>query len=457
MSMSPCPRRQVLGIAAGAAAAAALPFAVPTEAHAAGTADEQAEAGASSPWVPVPDPIPVPLDSLYDNDGIDTAAARGGDFDGSGYTFPGEELPAGRVEVDGIPFDFPAATAGAKNNVVALGQRLDLPKGRYLSALFLTAGSYGNASGTATVHYADGTTSTGGLSGGDWYSVGGSLSAPYRYQPDGGKDGHRVGIGTSEVWIDPQREAVALTLPVTGPAEAGKTALHVFALSLQPVAQGRALGLRDTRSTSSLLDATGAQSVEATVVNAGTVAILAADTVSVRVDVPGARTVEPARIRRLDPGEQARVRVVIHNRTGTAQDGEAVNCGWNTPVVVTGRKLVHRVSRSRPPTTHSGATRPRTALVQRNAAPLTTAHQLDARVVQPFLGGDQDWDLVHRRTPNGPGCTGRPLSRPGRRRTSRVRSVPSGADSLATWPCGRGQRRRGGPEPSRWWNGGPDC
>lgn len=330
MSMSPCPRRQVLGIAAGAAAAAALPLAAPTEAYAAapdaaGAAGTQVQAGEASSWVPVPDPIPVPLDSLYDNDGIDTAAARGGDFDGSGYTFPGEELPAGRIEVDGIPFDFPAATAGTKNNVVALGQRLDLPRGRYLAAVFLTAGSYGNASGTATVHYADGTTSTASLSGGDWYAVGGTLSAPYRYQPDGGKDEHGVGIGTSEVWLDPGREAVALTLPVTGPAEAGRTALHVFALSLQPAAQGRALVLRDARSTSSLLAATGAQSVEATVVNAGTVAILAGDAVSVRVDVPGARTVEPARIRRLDPGEQARVHVGIRNRRGTApgtaQDG----------------------------------------------------------------------------------------------------------------------------------------
>ncbi|SEF15632.1 alpha-L-fucosidase [Streptomyces sp. Ag109_O5-10] len=343
MSMSPCPRRQVLGVAAGAAAAVALPLAVPAEAHAAGAADDPAEAEAGSSWVPVPEPVPVPLDSLYDNDGIDTAAARGGDFDGSGYTFPGEELPAGRVEVDGIPFEFPAATAGARNNVVALGQRLDLPKGRYLSALFLTAGSYGNASGTATVHYADGTTSTAGLSGGDWYSAGGPLSAPYRYQPDGGKDAHSVGIGTSEVWIDPQREAVALTLPVTNPAEAGKTALHVFALSLQPVAQGRALALRDTRSTSSLLDTSGAQSVEATVVNAGTVAILAGDAVSVRVDVPGARTVEPARIRRLDPGEQARVRVGIRNRAGTApgteQDGTVTVHGRGTQVAANRRTL----------------------------------------------------------------------------------------------------------------------
>lgn len=336
MSMSPCPRRHVLAIAAGAATAAALPLTAPAEAQAAEPAGDLADGRAASPWTPVPDPVPVPLDSLYDNDGIDTTTARGGDFDGSGYTFPGEELPAGRVEVDGVPFDFPAATAGARNNVVARGQRVDLPRGRYLSAVFLTAGSYGNASGTATVHYADGTTGTAGLSGGDWYAAGGPLSAPYRYRPDGGKDEHSVGIGTSEVPVDPEREAVALTLPVTGPAEAGQTALHVFALSLQPVAQGRALALRGARSTSSLLAATGAQSVEATVVNAGTVPILAHDAVSVHVDVPGARTVEPARVRRLHPGEQARVRVGIRNRPGTApgtrQDGTVSVRGRGTQV-----------------------------------------------------------------------------------------------------------------------------
>jgi len=340
MSVSPYPRRQVLSAAAGAAAAAALPLTATTEAHAAEPVDDRP---GSSPWVPVPDPVPVPLDGLYDNDGIDTASARGGDFDGSGYTFPGEELPAGRVEVDGIPFLFPAATQGARNNLVALGQRVELPRGAYLSAVFLTAGSYGNASGKATVHYADGSTSTAGLSGADWYSAGGSLSAPYRYKPDGTKDQHGVGIGTSEVWTDPRREAVAITLPVTNPAEAGKASLHVFALSLQPVAQGRALALRDAHSTNSLLDRTGAQSVEATVVNAGTVAILAADDVSVRVDVPGARTVDPARVRRLDPGEQARVRVGIRNRAGTApgteRDGSVTLTGRGTQVAASHGKL----------------------------------------------------------------------------------------------------------------------
>ncbi|MFJ5259953.1 alpha-L-fucosidase [Streptomyces sp. NPDC088387] len=326
--MAMYPRRTVLGAAAGAAAVAALPLATAGGAHA---ADEEAER-VRQQWVPVPDPVPVPLDSYFDNDGIDTADARGGDFDGSGYTFPGEELPAGPIVADGIPFLFPSAGAGAKNNVVALGQRIELPKGRYLSALFLTAGSYGSASGTATVHYADGTTSTAGLGGADWYSGGGSgVSAPYRYRPDGGKDQHSVGIGVAEVWVDSAREAIALTLPTTNPAQEGRSSLHVFALSLQPPADGRALTIRDAHSTNSLLERTGAQSVEATVLNAGTTAILAGDAVSVNVTVPGARTVEPVRIRRLDPGEQARVRIPVRNRTGTApgttQDGTVTVTG----------------------------------------------------------------------------------------------------------------------------------
>ncbi|MFF2161244.1 alpha-L-fucosidase [Streptomyces sp. NPDC058175] len=341
--MSSYPRRQVLGTAAAVAAAAAVPLAAAGPAAASDAAATARTASADTVWGPVPDPVPVPLDAYLDNDGVDTAAARGGDFDGSGYTFPGEELPAGPVELDGIAYVFPSSAAGAKNNVVAMGQRVDLPKGRYLSALFLTAGSYGNASGSATVHYADGSTESAGLGGADWYSSGGPLSAAYRYKPDGTKDANRVGIGTSEIPLDPQREAVAITLPKLNPAEANKTALHVFALSLQPAAQGRALALRDAHSTFSLLESTGAQSVEATVVNAGTVGIVTADALTVSVDVPGARTVEPARVTRLAPGEQARVRVGIRNRAGTApgtvQDGKVVATGRGHQAAASSRKL----------------------------------------------------------------------------------------------------------------------
>ncbi|MFE5159904.1 alpha-L-fucosidase [Streptomyces sp. NPDC056697] len=350
------PRRQALGLIGATAGAAVGATLIP--ASAAEAAPASALPGRSEPegegghWGTVPAPVPVSLEQWFDNDGIDTAAARGGNFDGAGYTLPGEELPTGRITVDGIPYDFPSSAAGAKNNVVALGQRVDLPKGRYLSALFLAAGSYGSAAGKATVHYADGSTTTASLGGPDWYAGAAALTAAYRYRPDGTKDQHPVGIGVAELWLDPRREPVAITLPTTSRPEPKKPALHLFALTLQPAAQGRALTLRDARSTVSLLESNGAQSVEATVVNAGTVTLLAADSVTIAVDVPGARTVSAAPVTRLDPGEQARVRIGIRNRVGVApgtrQEGRIVAKGGGRTVADTGRSLTLGVPDYRP-------------------------------------------------------------------------------------------------------------
>ncbi|MFF4376024.1 LacI family DNA-binding transcriptional regulator [Nocardiopsis dassonvillei] len=63
-------------------------------------------------------------------------------------------------------------------------------------------------------------------------------------------------------------------------------------------------------------------------------------------------------------------------------------------------------------------------------------------------------DPVQPRAPNGLGRLG-----PGFRIrvATRIPCVvhPGRAGSLTTRPCGRGQRRRGGPRPSHWWQGGP--
>src|SRR4051794_34544116 len=172
--------------------------------------------GPDTPIVPPPPPVPVALDTWFSNDGIDSASATGGDFDGSGYTFPAEHLPAGQTTtVGGVPFKLGAAAADAKNDIAATGPKLDLPKGRYFVAYFLVAASYGTCGGTATVHYADGSTSTGSLSGPDWYTGNGALVSPFRYAPGGVVDNNPVSLATGQVWVDPAREAVALTLPTT--------------------------------------------------------------------------------------------------------------------------------------------------------------------------------------------------------------------------------------------------
>jgi alpha-L-fucosidase len=324
-------RRQLLGLAGGAALAA-------TAVRLPGAAAEPADQGG---FAPPPAPVPVPLDAYFDNDAIDTASAHDGNFDGSGYTFPGEALPSGSTTVDGVPYLLGSSGAGAENNVVALGQQLDLPKGRYLSAQFLVACSYGATGGTATVHYADGSTSQGELSGPDWYTNAGPITAPYRYTPGGGTDQSPVSIGTASLWIDPTRDAVALTLPTTATPAPNVSSLHVFALTLQPAGSGRSLVVRGAHSTTSILTDGGPQSVEATVLNAGTVWLGTRDGLEIRVEAPGARTVVPAEIRALAPGEEQRVRIGISSSApaGTSADGAVVARSRRRPVATDPARL----------------------------------------------------------------------------------------------------------------------
>jgi alpha-L-fucosidase len=314
-------RRQVLGFAGGAALAAT-----------AGRLVVGGPASAATPqdggFSPPPAPVPVPLDSFFNNDGIDTASAHDGNFDGSGYTFPGEQIPSGRTTVAGVPYVLGSAAAGAQNNVVALGQRIDIPQGRYLNALLLAACSYGSTGGTATVHYADGSTSQGQLSGTDWYSSGGAITASFRYTPGGGTDQHPVSIGSTSLWLDPARDAVAITLPTSAQPAPNVSSLHIFALTLQPAGAGRSIVVRDGHSTTTTLTDGGPQSVEATIINAGSVWLGPRDALQLSVTAPSSRTVAPVDVRVLAPGEEQRVRIGIAPRggvtPGTKVDGLVV-------------------------------------------------------------------------------------------------------------------------------------
>ncbi|MEN3306509.1 MAG: alpha-L-fucosidase [Micromonosporaceae bacterium] len=273
------------------------------------------------------DPVPVPLATLYDNNGIGVSAGDA-DLDGSGYGFPAGELPEGTVTVAGVPYEL-ATTGGAgqNDNVVALGQAVTVPAGRYVTGYLLATSTYGSAAGVATVHYADGSTSTATVSAPDWYAGGaGAVSAPYRYSP-GGTDQHPVALYAVSVWLDPARTATSISLPDTAVPAPGTASLHVFALSLQPVVSGSAVRLTGAAGTTGQIRyAPGrwAQVVRATVLNVGSEWITSRHPLTVSVSGPGVRTVVPAVIRTLAPGEQARVEVGILSPTlpaGTPVDG----------------------------------------------------------------------------------------------------------------------------------------
>jgi alpha-L-fucosidase len=257
-------------------------------------------------------PVPVPLTSYLDNNGIGSAAGDA-NIDGSGYGFPAAGLPSGQTTVGGVPFTLPTTTGtGQNDNAVALGQTVTLPAGNYLAGYLLATSTYGATGGAATVHYSDGTTSSGTVSAPDWYSGNGAIVAPYRYSPTD-TDQHPVSIYSAQLWIDPGREATSITLPTTASPAAGTSSLHVFALSLQPVAHGFAVSVRDGKSTTKQLTVghTKTQVVTATITNLGDQWIDRAHALTVDVVADGVRTVQPATITELAPGNEARVEIGI--------------------------------------------------------------------------------------------------------------------------------------------------
>jgi alpha-L-fucosidase 2 len=112
----------------------------------------------------------VDLSALYTVDGVSSAAATtDGNFDGSGYTYPAEEMPSPGLFVNGdVAWKFPGYADGQRNAVVPSGQTLTVPSGTYQALHVLGAGVGGNASGTLTLRYSDGSSGTATLALSDW-------------------------------------------------------------------------------------------------------------------------------------------------------------------------------------------------------------------------------------------------------------------------------------------------
>jgi serine/threonine protein kinase len=186
---------------------------------------------------PTPTPTPIPFLSLsltaYMNNGGFGSAPGQANFDGSGYAYPAGQLPlAGQRTFNGVPYLFPGT--GANDNVVALGQTINFTQGSYQQAFLLVAASWGQASGTVTIHYTDGSTSSASLSAPDWDTGGTSgsvVQTAYRYSPTG-NDQAPVHIYAVQITINSGKIASSLTLPSIAKPAPNQPSLHVFALTL---------------------------------------------------------------------------------------------------------------------------------------------------------------------------------------------------------------------------------
>lgn len=194
-------------------------------------------------------PEPPPLERLFDNRAVsDNGRPSQADFDGAGNSLSAQDLraagwrPGQRLDLDAATLRWPDSRPGQPDNVRADGQEFALRgSGDALSLLVAktTPGRAGKpVTGTGTVRYTDGGSSTYTVSAEDWR--GGPLATKAVALPH---------INTAQ---DGQRTEKARLYAVTVPLERGRTVhsvrlpddpgpeadLHVFAAGLRQNASG---------------------------------------------------------------------------------------------------------------------------------------------------------------------------------------------------------------------------
>jgi predicted alpha-1,2-mannosidase len=162
---------------------------------------------------------------ISDDNGDHTEA----DYDGGGVSYSRQALaaaglvPGATGTVQGLTFTWPDVPAGDPDNVPADGQllNLNLPAGT-TKLSFIGSAVNGNQQTTATLNYADGSTSQIDLSFSDWTLGGGGdtlhygnvivATTPYRNESGGGKDNVTTHIfATAPVTLT--QTPVSITLP----------------------------------------------------------------------------------------------------------------------------------------------------------------------------------------------------------------------------------------------------
>lgn len=273
--------------------------------------------------------LPIDLSDLVNNRAF-AMSPGDADYDGMHSGIPAEFLPETNLTYSGVNYIFPEYKETGNDNVLAQGQVLAPPKGRYFSIQMLAAAEDAVASGNVTAMYSDNTTASGSILVDPWwawpYPYGGDLIFPY-YLTNSSIDYNRSMIFQTINWLDSTKELVGLQLPnVTAgssnsPGGAAQTTrLHIFAVSLIPAnSSGISLEIQHARSTQTWFEGTNkTQIIEVRINNVGDDWVLANNSVKVTIESPGLTTNVPGVVNRLRPGDQAIVQIGVVNTEGTA-------------------------------------------------------------------------------------------------------------------------------------------
>ncbi|MDA8317286.1 MAG: hypothetical protein M0010_19265, partial [Actinomycetota bacterium] len=181
------------------------------------------------------------LGQAFDNVGVTSPAdPTAGDFDGIGDSFNAGGLaedalvPGGSLLHDGLQLTWPDVAPGQPDNVVADGQTVAL-SGQGSTLGIVGASAYGPASGTFTVTYANGATTTAGVTFADWVDNAPATGTDFLATTGGWDPGGTVPVSLSyaAIPLNPSQPVVSVTLPTVG-AGVGRnvTSMHVFDLAV---------------------------------------------------------------------------------------------------------------------------------------------------------------------------------------------------------------------------------
>ena len=191
------------------------------------------------------------LQAAFNNVGITTpATASAGNFDGIGDSFAAAGLasdalvPGQPLLHDGLRIDWPDVPPGHPDNVVADGQQIAVSgTGSVLGVV--GASAYGSTTGTFTIGYADGSTSTATVTLGDWVDTSAAsgtdlLATTAGWNPGGTTP---VSLFYAAIPLTAGARVTSVTLPTAGAAVAKNVpSMHVFSLTIGSPGQDAAGG-----------------------------------------------------------------------------------------------------------------------------------------------------------------------------------------------------------------------
>lgn len=155
---------------------------------------------------------------------VDTTAH--GNYDGEGNSLSRERLeelgvtPGATLEFEGATFTWPDVEAGRPDAVASRGQLIALEgSGAQLAVLGSGLGR-GGSSGEFAINYTDGTTSTGTIGFGNWFSATPSFDEKVAYATDGrntpagyANANIKYGIYVATIDLDPGKTVESVLLP----------------------------------------------------------------------------------------------------------------------------------------------------------------------------------------------------------------------------------------------------